>query len=120
MGADAASIRQLTDHPAIQQITPPASDGAAEQSALQGGANATHEGPAAFDTADFSESVGNLRVDYVLPSLGIAVDNAWVDWPESSDPRFEEIGVYPYPVSDHRPVLVDAQIPHSRCPKVEE
>jgi hypothetical protein len=45
--------------------------GGPEQAALQGGANATHLGPPAHDTADFAEPPGNLRADDVLPSADL-------------------------------------------------
>ena len=65
----AAAIDQLLDHPRITDPLP-TSDGAVEAAALQGGANLTHRGDPAYDTADFNDNPapGNLRADYVLPS----------------------------------------------------
>lgn len=61
-----------------------------------------------FDTADFADgSPGNLRVDYVLPSTGLTIENAGVFWPLSSDPLFDPVGNYPFPSSDHRLVWLD-------------
>ena len=48
------SIQQLLEHPLVNTKLTPSSLGAVEQSALQGGANATHESDPAFDTADFA------------------------------------------------------------------
>ena len=57
------AILQLLDHPRIN-ATNPSSAGGPEASLLQGGANLTHEGDPAYDTADFSDTApGNLRAD---------------------------------------------------------
>ena len=46
------------------------STGARIASEQQGGVNANHQGDPAQDTGDFGDNyVGNLRLDYVLPSL---------------------------------------------------
>ncbi len=64
------AIHQLLDHPRIQDPHP-TSAGAVEATLRDGGANLTHEGPAAEDTADFADTQpGNLRADYVLPASG--------------------------------------------------
>jgi len=61
------AIQQLLEHPLVNTKVTPSSEGAADQAALQGGANETHLSDPAFDTADFSDSApGNLRADYVL------------------------------------------------------
>ncbi|MEL6982260.1 MAG: endonuclease/exonuclease/phosphatase family protein [Actinomycetota bacterium] len=92
--------------------------GGSEAAALQGGANAEHQGDPALDTADFADTApGNLRVDYVLPSRWLRVRDAGVFWPESTDPlsrltgqfdfgQFQRDGIG-YPTSDHRLVWVD-------------
>ena len=57
-----SAIRQLLDNPAVDASLRPASSDGPEQAALQGGANATHGGDPAFDTADFADTApGNLR-----------------------------------------------------------
>ena len=106
----ASAANLLLDHPRI--IDPmPASVGAAEQAVLQGGLNADHVGDPRFDTADFNDAgPGNLRVDYVLPSVKLDVDGAGVFWPASDDPLFELVGLFPFPSSDHRLVWVDLNI----------
>lgn len=89
----------------------PTSDGAVEQSGLQGGANDGHLGDPALDTADFSDTApGNLRVDHVLPSKNLRVTDAGVFWPRSDDPLFELVGLLPFPNSDHRLVWVDLRL----------
>ncbi len=54
------------------------------------------------DTADFG-SVGELRVDYVLPSRDLRVTQAKVFWPSKDDPTNKWIHA-----SDHRLVWIDA------------
>jgi hypothetical protein len=107
------AINQLLDHPRVNTSTTPASAGAVEQAALQGGANLTHRGDPAFDTADFADGApGNLRVDYVLPSRSLRILDAGVFWPTSDDPLFRLVGTFPFPTSDHRLVWVDVRLPH--------
>ncbi|GAA4864278.1 endonuclease/exonuclease/phosphatase family protein [Saccharopolyspora cebuensis] len=88
-------IRELLRAPRV--IDPlPASLGGARASQEQGGANDQHRGLSVFDTADFAdEAPGNLRVDYVLPSLFPL--RSGVFWPSG---RLAE-------ASDHRLVWVD-------------
>jgi hypothetical protein len=106
------SAQLLLDHPLINTKVTPESDGAVEQSALQGGANLTHVGDPQFDTADFLDvpAPGNLRADYVLPRRNLPIEGAEVFWPESTDPLFPLVGTFPFPSSDHRLVWVDVRI----------
>jgi len=107
------SAQLLLEHPLINTKVTPRSDGAVEQSALQGGANLTHVGDPQFDTADFLDvpAPGNLRADYVLPRRNLPIEAAEVFWPESTDPLFPLVGTFPFPSSDHRLVWVDLRIP---------
>jgi hypothetical protein len=107
------SAQLLLEHPLISTKVTPQSDGAVEQSALQGGANLTHVGHPQFDTADFLDvpAPGNLRADYVLPRRNLPIEAAEVFWPESTDPLFPLVGTFPFPSSDHRLVWVDVRIP---------
>jgi hypothetical protein len=106
------SAQQLLDHPLINTKVTPGSDGAVEQSSLQGGANLTHISDPVFDTADFSDSApGNLRADYVLPRKSLKIIDAAVFWPTSDDPLFPLVGTWPFPSSDHRLVWVDVRVP---------
>jgi hypothetical protein len=106
------SAQLLLEHPLINTKVTPQSDGAVEQSALQGGANLTHVGDPRFDTADFLDvpAPGNLRADYVLPRRNLPIEAAEVFWPESTDPLFPLVGTFPFPSSDHRLVWVDVRI----------
>lgn len=108
------SIQQLTEHPLVNAQVTPDSEGAVEASALQGGANLTHQSDPRFDTADFSDvAPGNLRADYVLPRVNLRIQNAGVFWPTQADPLSRLTGVFPFPSSDHRLVWVDVNVPGS-------
>jgi hypothetical protein len=106
------AIQQLLESPRVNTKVTPASEGAVEQAALQGGANDTHLSDPAFDTADFSDTApGNLRADYVLPSKQLRITDAGVFWPPSDDPLFSLVGTFPFPSSDHRLVWIDVTVP---------
>ena len=114
------AILQLLDHPRINTSMTPTSPGGPEQARLQGGANATHRGNPAFDTADFADTApGNLRADYVLPDRGIRIRDSFVFWPLAGDPLFRLVGTFNpallpdgngFPSSDHRLVAVDLEV----------
>jgi len=106
------SIQNLLEHPLVNAKSTPASEGAVQQAALQGGANLTHGGDPAFDTADFADTApGNLRADYVLPRKNMQILDSGVFWPLNTDPLFPLVGVFPFPSSDHRLVWIDVAIP---------
>jgi hypothetical protein len=105
------AIQQLLDHPLVNTDETPDSEGAVEQSALQGGANLTHRSDPRFDTADFADTApGNLRADYVLPRKTLRITGSDVFWPLSTDPLFRLVGVFPFPTSDHKLVWVDLRV----------
>jgi hypothetical protein len=117
-GIDGAA-RQITSHPLVRDPLP-ASQGAREAAAAQGGANDGHQGDPAQDTADFADfpgSSGNLRVDYVLPSRPLRILDAGVFWPRREDPLWRLTGdddrqwSNGFPSSDHRLVWVDVAVP---------
>jgi 3-phytase len=105
------AAQQLLENHWINATFVPTSAGAVEAGALQGGANATHRGDPAQDTADFADvpGPGNLRADYVLPSRWLDVDGGGVFWPVSSDPLSRLTGTFPFPSSDHRLVWLDVK-----------
>ena len=103
------SIGRLLDHPRVNTSRTPSSPGAVEASERQGGINLEHRGPAAHDTAGFSEPPGNIRADYVLPSTSLRITDAGVFWPTSDDPLSRLTGEFPFPSSDHRLVWVDVR-----------
>ena len=110
------SIQQLLENPRVNTSRTPTSEGAVEQAALQGGANASHRSDPKFDTADFADGApGNLRADYVLPSDNLVIVDSTpilgnsgpsVFWPLTTDPLFPLVGVFPFPSSDHKLVQV--------------
>ena len=109
------SIQQLLEHPLVNTRLTPSSEGAVQQSLLQGGANTTHLSDPTFDTADFSDTApGNLRADYVLPRKNMQIVDAQVFWPLNTDPLFALVGTFPFPSSDHRLVWIDVRIPSVR------
>ena len=82
-GSLTAGINSLLKHPRVAHYPAPRSSGAVQASNVQGRANKQHRGEAAHDTGDFSDrSVGNLRVDYVLPSSDFEVVDSGVFWPD--------------------------------------
>ena len=99
------AILQLLKHPRIHDPQP-ASKGAVEASRLQGKVNQLHRGKAKFDTGDFSDqSPGNLRIDYVLPSKDLQIENSGVFWPEQ-----QEVGANWISASDHHLVWIDIKV----------
>lgn len=107
------AISQLLNNNLINTSATPTSAGGIQQADLQGGVNETHQGNPAFDTADFAEPPGNLRVDYVLPSKDLEITNAAVFWSRNDDPQFNLVGTFNpnlpdgFPSSDHRLVWAD-------------
>jgi 3-phytase len=106
------AINRLLDHPRVDSSFVPTSRGASEAARLQGGMNAKHRGEPGQDTADFSDDrVGNLRVDYVLPSRGLTVIGGGVFWPTASEPTHRLVAMDQTASSDHRLVFIDIEWP---------
>ncbi|BAZ11824.1 phytase [Calothrix sp. NIES-4071] len=115
------AILQILNNPRVNTNFIPTSAGGVQQAQLQGGANLTQKGNPAFDTADFSDTApGNLRVDYVLPSSNLTINNSAVYWPLNTDPQFALVGTFNsslpggFPSSDHRLVWSDVQVSPSQ------
>ena len=114
-GIDGA-IEQLLTAPAVSPAAAPVSAGGAIQAELQGGANLTHNGPPAADTADFNDDpergIGNLNLDFVLFSkIGLEEVASGVFWPGPDEPHYDLIGPgFPVESSDHRLVWRDLAI----------
>ncbi len=101
------AVLQLLEHPLIQHSFIPGSEGGAAAAVAQGGANHSHRGDPREDTADFRDrSPGNLRVDYVLPSVQLEITGGGVFWPQEGETGFEWIQA-----SDHRLVWIDIAVP---------
>lgn len=80
----------------------PSSQGAVVSSENRGRVNTNHRGDPALDTAEFNAStVGNLRVDYAIPSSDLSVLDTEVFWPAPGEPGADLVDV-----SDHRLVWV--------------
>lgn len=102
------AIQQLLTHPRVLSEPAPHSEGSAEASLTflpDNGAAIAHEGDPATDTAEFNRRVGNLRVDYVLPSRGLRIVDSGVFWPKRGEPGSDWVLA-----SDHRLVWVDVAI----------
>ena len=98
---DAAAICSLIAHPRVLRHEPPASEGAALAAGSEPG-NEGHRGVHAHDTGRFGPRVGNLRLDYALPSAGFRLAGSGVFWPPPGHPD-QEIAA----ASDHHLVWVD-------------
>jgi endonuclease/exonuclease/phosphatase family metal-dependent hydrolase len=92
----------LLDSPRVLHVPAPRSEGAVLAAARVGGGNLAQHGDPAEDTGDFGPKVGNLRLDYVLPSTGLRVVGSGVFWPAPGDTGADWIGV-----SDHHMVWLD-------------
>jgi len=97
-------IRMLLDHPRLLAHPAPRSKGAVLDAQRKGGINLEQRGDPAEDTGRFTPRAGNLRVDYVLPSLGFEVSDSGVFWPLA-----DEVGADWVEASDHHLVWIDLQ-----------
>jgi hypothetical protein len=100
------AMAQLLEHARVNTGLTPRSDGGARAAETQGGVNDSHVGDPSHDTGDFGDSyVGNLRLDYALPSVEMEMLDAQVFWPLPDEPEHELISH-----SDHRMVWIDLQV----------
>ena len=105
---DSAAIQALLQHPLVQDPKPRGHGGVS----AKGRISESHRGDPAMDTADWHESEGgpgNLRVDYVLPSVGLDIVNSGVFWPAPDDQLVRLVAEKKRKraSSDHRLVWVD-------------
>ena len=96
------TIVELLENPKVLRMATPRSEGAQEAARLDGGANAAQHGAAHHDTGSFGPKVGNMRLDYVLPSIGWQVAASGVFWPKAGETGHEWLDA-----TDHRMVWVD-------------
>ncbi len=81
------AIHQLLKHPRIDASVTPSSEGGVVAAETQKEMNLQHKGNPAHDTADFGDrNVGNLRADYVLPSVTCKTIASGVFWPKPGEP----------------------------------
>lgn len=109
-GSRSQAIQRLLANTRVAQYSAPQSRGAELASQTQGKSNLKHVGKASNDTADFNDrSVGNLRVDYVLPSRDFQVVASGVFWPnlETVSAKYREAVRDAIVASDHHLVWVD-------------
>lgn len=99
------AAKQLTEHPLINHEKPPKSEGGVYYSDQQRGKNLHHKGDPAFDTGDFNDhSVGNMHIDYCLPSKDLTLRDSGVFWPKPDQPGGDLVSA-----SDHRLVWIDIE-----------
>jgi endonuclease/exonuclease/phosphatase family metal-dependent hydrolase len=96
------TIVDLLENPMVLRMAAPRSEGALEAALADGGANLTHQGAHHHDTGSFGPKVGNLRLDYVLPSVGFRVLDKGVFWPKRGEAGSDWLDA-----TDHRMVWVD-------------
>lgn len=96
------AIRALIEHPRMLRLPAPRSEGAVAAAGDAGGANAGHRGDPREDTGDFGARVGNLRLDYLLPSKGLRATASGIHWPAAGTPEHSATTA-----TDHRLVWVD-------------
>jgi endonuclease/exonuclease/phosphatase family metal-dependent hydrolase len=106
-----APILPLLNHPRVNYELVPHSQGGVYHALAADDANRRHQGNPAHDTANFNPAVGNLRVDYCLPSKNLTANQAGIYWPVP-----EEVGANLVTASDHRLVWVDIEMPQNAQP----
>ncbi len=94
-------MQLLLESPLVNSTIIPSSKGAVEASTA-GEANKKHISDPASDTGNFGKRVGNLRIDYVLPSSSLNTIESGVYWPASNEPEHDLVDA-----SDHRLVWID-------------
>lgn len=99
--ADGDGLREgmaaLLAHPAVQDPMPRGTHGRVEPE---------HAGDPGLDTVIY-DSLGGLRLDYVLPSAGLRVAASGVLWPPTDDALWPDLAA----ASRHFPVWVDLALP---------
>ncbi|QDH69678.1 endonuclease/exonuclease/phosphatase family protein [Marilutibacter alkalisoli] len=101
------AILELLEHPRVVRMATPRSEGAVEAAARYSGI--TRVGDPGHATGDYGPRTGTLRLDYVLPSVGLSVKDSGVFWPKAGEPGAELVEA-----SDHRLVWVDVEIRSER------
>ena len=96
------AIVELLEHPRVLRMATPRSEGGAETASAYAAKGIDHRGAPAHVTGDFGPRTGALRLDYVLPSVGFALQGSGVFWPrrDATDAAIAD-------ASDHHLVWVD-------------
>ena len=99
------AAKLITQHPMIRRGSPPSSEGGPYYAQEQGQKNLGQKGDPAFDTSDFNDqTVGNMRIDYCLPSKNLKLLGSGVFWPKPDQPGGDLVSA-----SDHRLVWIDIE-----------
>jgi len=101
---DSTAITQLIQNPRVRALPFPTSAGGPLLAKSVGGGNIGQTGPDAEDTGDFGAKVGNLHLDYVLPSEGLRTVGNGIFWPAPGEEGADWIDA-----SDHHLVWYDLQ-----------
>jgi endonuclease/exonuclease/phosphatase family metal-dependent hydrolase len=101
---DSTAINQLLSNPRVQASPLPRSEGAPALARFVGGGNIGQRGDPAEDTGDFGPKVGNLHLDYVLPSKDLRIITNGVFWPGAGSEGSDWIDA-----TDHHMVWYDLE-----------
>lgn len=101
------AIIGLLEHPRVLRAPTPASEGGADAARAYAAAGLVRRGAPGHVTGDFGPRTGALRLDYVLPSTGLAVAGSGVFWPRTDDPAAALNAA-----SDHHLAWVDLRQAH--------
>jgi endonuclease/exonuclease/phosphatase family metal-dependent hydrolase len=96
------AVQQVLEHPRVLRYPAPRSEGGA--AAARSDAGPAKRGDPALHTAAFSRRTGNIRVDYVLPSVELEVLSSGVFWPTEDQAEARWLKS-----SDHRLVWIDVR-----------
>ncbi len=103
-GGASEAIAALLSDPRVTDPEP-TSEGGQIFGESSWGEDQNHQGPHNQDTANFNPNVGNLRVDYAIPSSNLIVEESAVFWP-APDQEFADL----VEATDHRMVWVDVTL----------
>ena len=80
------AIMELLVHPRVMHMSTPRSQGGEEVALAYAAKGLARRGAPAHVTGDFGPRAGAMRLDYVLPSTGFALQGSGVFWPAAADP----------------------------------
>jgi endonuclease/exonuclease/phosphatase family metal-dependent hydrolase len=99
---DSTAINQLLSNPRVRATPLPRSEGGPLLAKSVGGGNIGQKGPDEEDTGDFGPKVGNLHLDYVLPSTDFQIVRNGIFWPKPGEEGADWIDA-----TDHHMVWYD-------------
>jgi hypothetical protein len=97
------AMDQLLKHPRVDSSFAPSSMGGKLATERKKPSDRIERGDPAHDTSNFGDFL-NLRIDYALPSKGLAVTDGGVFWPAPGEPGSDAITA-----TDHRAVWIDVR-----------